>query len=89
MNKRAHTYKMSISNGNTIETKNLNSITSKHNGVSNLPYQREMSTFSPNHHSKLTPATNLLFFAEHSTGWDYLSGSLLRLQHEADIKNVN
>lgn len=50
-----------MSHRNTIKTKNLNSITSRHNRVCNLPYQREMSILSPNNHFKLIPATTILF----------------------------
>lgn len=60
MTKIAHTYKMWISNRNPIKIKNLSSITSRHDVVSNLPHQRKTSILSPNNHSKLIPATNSL-----------------------------
>lgn len=50
-----------MSNRNTINTKNVNSITSRHNVVSNLPYQRKMSIFPPNNRMKLVPETNIFF----------------------------
>lgn len=62
MSKMVHTYKEWISNRNTMKTKNLNSIISRHNVVPNLPYQRKMSSFSPNNHW----FPKLIFFSSQS-----------------------
>lgn len=70
---------MCRSNRNTIKTKNLNSFAAAYNVGSNLPYQRQMSIFSPNNHLKLLLAPNILFFTEHRIDWNYLSNSSLRL----------